>query len=87
MKYTLISTAFLLSAGLAQADTGWDVEQGKTTTSNAQPRSGSQSMQSTAIQPGIGDSASRFDNVTQGKFDFNAGDWGDLRNEEAYGAF
>ena len=82
MKYTLISTALLLSFGVAQAGSGWDAEQEKDAANRE-----SQSVQSTAVQPGIGDSASRFNNATYRASDLDLGDWTDLRNEEVYGSF
>ncbi len=87
MKYTLILTVLLLSLGSAQAGSGWDVEKGKTLANSAQSIAESQSIQSTAIQPGIGDSDNQFNHAIQGEFDFNDGDWTDLHNEAIYGAF
>lgn len=82
MKYTLISATLLLSLGVAQAGSGWDKEKEKDAANSE-----SQSVQSTAIQPGIGDSASRFNDATYRKFDLDSSDWTDLRNEEVYGSF
>lgn len=47
----------------------------------------SQSMQRTAVQPGIGDSARQFGETTNNNFDVDADDWTDLRNSEIYGSF
>ena len=85
MKNTLISTVLLLSFGIAHAGSGWESEQGK----GSANQSGNelQSVQATAVQPGIGDRADQFDDATRRDYDFSLGDWTDLRNEEIYGSF
>ena len=87
MKYTLIPATLLLSLGVAQAGSGWDTEQGRDAYHSDCSSSESQSMQSTAVQPGIGDKTNQFDDATDRKYDLTQDDWTDLRNEEIYGSF
>ena len=47
----------------------------------------SQSMQRTAVQPGIGDGVSQFSDAASQKFDLDNADWTDLKNSEIYGSF
>ncbi|MEN8180013.1 MAG: hypothetical protein ABFS39_15535 [Pseudomonadota bacterium] len=83
MKYTLNTTALLLLFGIAQAGSSWDMHQPKDAANSGQ----TQTQQSTAIQPGIGDSANRFDDESDRRLGYEHGDWTDLRNEEIYGSF
>ena len=87
MKYTLLSIMLMMSLGVAQAGSGRDMEREGTLQKSAPSTYESHSVQPTAVQPGMGDSVSRFDEVMQKKFDWNDGDWADLRNEEMYGSF
>ena len=47
----------------------------------------SQSRQSTAVQPGIGDSASQFGRDTSNRMNLDHDDWADFNNSEVYGSY
>jgi hypothetical protein len=47
----------------------------------------SQSMQRTAVQPGIGDGVSQFGDTASHKLDLDHDGWTDLNNSEIYGSF
>ena len=79
MKYTLISTAFLISIGVSQAG---DLQQEKTAMERAP-----QTLESTAVRPGIGDRGTQFENPVYPDFATSQDDWTDLRSQEIYGSF
>ncbi len=81
MKYTLISTALLMSIGIAQAGSNWEMQKEKAAADSA-----TKTMQNTAVQPGIGERSGQFEDAAQYE-DYNHGDWTDLRNTEIYGSF
>ena len=85
MKMKLLTSLLLLSFGLAQAGPGAYIPRHhkapKVINDQTEP------VQSTAVQPGIGEGVERLDAEAEGHSGSEMGDWTDLRNEEIYGSF
>ena len=87
MKKILFGIVFMLFFGSLYAE--WDRALWNDKESgNQQPVPDEWSdVQSTARQPGIGDSSHQLEQKTSTADNFEHGDWTDLNNEEMYGAF
>ena len=83
MKTRLLTILLLLTFGLAHAGPGGYVPRQHKAVDDNQ----TESMRSSAVQPGIGASAERMDSQRDRQLFVEESDWTDLRNEAIYGSW